>query len=751
MSKIRRGSVVVAAIVGGVLVAGFGLAQEPASSVSAGVVVTDPTILPPPGSAVGWVDHPCSTEVRYDVDWVINGHPFKGSFAHDMKVTDIGTPTMTVDGADVITTFATTLYAKITTFGGSAFKYDLAVPGSMTIRLKNKVGRTTGTFVIQVEAMSFTNTIMDFTINIRQDPTRKSQGAITITALGGGQYEITSGIEIYSQISMQDPSTNPPTWLSYANDVNAPTHYELHASTCPAAGSPLALFTWTPSVPLNGQPTTFTDASTGSVSTRAWDFGDGTTSTERNPVHVFDSAGTFGVRLTVSNASYASSKTSLVTVDLGSLLFPGVASIAGSGTSQWHSDGLFLNDTTTPQIATLDLIPRDSATVIKSMQPTVGPGLTLRIPDLYAYLGASSGAGMLRVSGDVKTWVRTFNQVGSATFGQDVPPAAATQAFNAATEVLFPVTTPASTTTDFRSNLLLLNLDSTQTTITLRAGNVTRTKDIPGLTYTQINNVGTWLGLPAGLRVLSVKGTGRWAGTVSTIDPGSQDPTTMRGLVPVTQTVVFFPGVASVAGSGTSQWRSDAVVYNATTTSKWALLEILPKDGSSVVGSHTFMLQPKEARLVPDLYTELDAPQGSGTLRMTGDVLTWVRTYNQGQDQTFGQDVPPVVSGQGTAAGAAVLFPVSTPANERTEFRSNLLLFNHETFKITCTVRSGAVTKTYDVPAGAYSQVNKVGTWLGLPAGWRTISVQANGRWSGTVSTIDPYTGDPTTIIGIPE
>jgi PKD repeat protein len=45
----------------------------------------------------------------------------------------------------------------------------------------------------------------------------------------------------------------------------------------------------------------FTDTSTGAVYSRSWEFGDGATSTERNPVHTFTAAGTYTVSLLVSN------------------------------------------------------------------------------------------------------------------------------------------------------------------------------------------------------------------------------------------------------------------------------------------------------------------------------------------------------------------------------------------------------------------------------------------------------------------
>jgi PKD repeat protein len=48
---------------------------------------------------------------------------------------------------------------------------------------------------------------------------------------------------------------------------------------------------------------TFDDASSGSPTTWSWSFGDGTTSTEQNPVHTYSAAGTYSVTLTVKNSA----------------------------------------------------------------------------------------------------------------------------------------------------------------------------------------------------------------------------------------------------------------------------------------------------------------------------------------------------------------------------------------------------------------------------------------------------------------
>ncbi|WP_342770539.1 MULTISPECIES: PKD domain-containing protein [unclassified Methanoculleus] len=46
----------------------------------------------------------------------------------------------------------------------------------------------------------------------------------------------------------------------------------------------------------------FNDTSTGNVTSWSWDFGDGNTSTEQNPVHIYESPGNYTVSLTASNA-----------------------------------------------------------------------------------------------------------------------------------------------------------------------------------------------------------------------------------------------------------------------------------------------------------------------------------------------------------------------------------------------------------------------------------------------------------------
>jgi PKD repeat protein len=82
--------------------------------------------------------------------------------------------------------------------------------------------------------------------------------------------------------------------------------------------TPVADFTFTPSVPNAGQSVQFTDASRNVTTgtTWLWNFGDGTaTSTERNPRHTFAQRDSYVVTLTVTNAGGSSTTTRTIEVN----------------------------------------------------------------------------------------------------------------------------------------------------------------------------------------------------------------------------------------------------------------------------------------------------------------------------------------------------------------------------------------------------------------------------------------------------
>ena len=64
-----------------------------------------------------------------------------------------------------------------------------------------------------------------------------------------------------------------------------------------------AAFTTSTATPATGQAVLFSDASTGTVTGWSWDFGDGSTSAQKNTGHLYAAAGTYTVKLTLTTAS----------------------------------------------------------------------------------------------------------------------------------------------------------------------------------------------------------------------------------------------------------------------------------------------------------------------------------------------------------------------------------------------------------------------------------------------------------------
>jgi hypothetical protein len=428
------------------------------------------------------------------------------------------------------------------------------------------------------------------------------------------------------------------------------------------------------------------------------------------------------------------------------VLYPGVARIGGVNQTSWRSGAAFHNPTAGALTVRLDLLPRDSASVAATAMLDLAVGETRQVEDLYAFLHAADGAGMLRVSGDAVAWLRTYNQGATGTFGQDLAGVQPDAGFRADEVVVFPFSKPGDPKLEFRSNLLLVNLETVPITLTLRAGSLEKTKTIPAGTYAQVDNVGSFLGAPGGFGVVRVRATGRWSGTMSTVDPFTGDPTTVRGLLLSETGARLYAGVAKVGGANQTAWRSEAILHNPGDAAAQVTLELIPRDGSAVAAHTALTLQAGETRRLVDLYQTLGVASGAGALRVSPGALIWARTYNQGAQGSFGQDLPPVVLETATGGGIPVALPFAATANIALDFRSNLIVQNLESHDVTLSVRTGSTLKMRVVKANAYSQIDNLGSFLGVAPGAYTAWVLADGRWAGAISTIDPVTGDPTTM-----
>lgn len=520
---------------------------------------------------------------------------------------------------------------------------------------------------------------------------------------------------------------------------------------------PAADFSVSPTTPVAGETVTFTNTTFGTASSWAWDFDDGQTSSSRSPTHVFAEGGRFSVTLTATGSGGASTTKKVVEVVPTRFVFPGVASAAGVNATDWRSEAVFHNPWTAAKSVQLTLTNRGTGAVVASKGITLGAGETRAVADLYAELGAPAGAGALALEGPVLAWVRTSNLLGNGnplglpagtTFGQDAVEIDDASA-RADRDRFFPIHRPADLARDRRSNLVLHNPGDVELAVTLAAGSGTATATVPPRTYVQVNNVGQFVGAPNGASILRVRANGPWSGSIATVDPFTGDPTTVRGLSRFDDGTALFPGVASAAGQNSTTWRSEAILFNEGDAAVTAKLELLARGSGALVATKELSVGAGELLSIPDVYAQLGAPAGAGALRVSGGVLAWVRIYNQGAAGTFGQDAANVAT-EYFEPDRPVAFPVRTAADLATEFRSNLVLVNGEPGPLLFTLTIGGVSKTQEVAAGAYFQVNHVGAFVGAPAGTGLLVVSAPGRWGGSVATIDPFSGDPTTVRGIP-
>jgi PKD repeat protein len=110
---------------------------------------------------------------------------------------------------------------------------------------------------------------------------------------------------------------------------------------------PVASFTGKPTCGKAPLTVTFNDISTVSPTSWFWDFGDGTTATEQNPVHVYTTAGKYTVSLTATNAGGSNTITRTDYITVSGLVKPPVANFYGKPTSGKAPLSVKFTDTST--------------------------------------------------------------------------------------------------------------------------------------------------------------------------------------------------------------------------------------------------------------------------------------------------------------------------------------------------------------------------------------------------------------------
>ncbi|MCA1572327.1 MAG: PKD domain-containing protein [Chloroflexi bacterium] len=159
-----------------------------------------------------------------------------------------------------------------------------------------------------------------------------------------------AGSGSYTLALRSDSPTDGTTWYSSREGESASAPQLIIRSATPVQ-PPTASFAGTPTSGAAPLAVVFTDTSTGNPTAWAWDFGDGSTSTQQHPTHTYTTAGTFTVSLTATNhgGSHTTTRTAYIAV-LPPLL--PAASFTGTPTSGTAPLTVAFTDTSTGGVTT---------------------------------------------------------------------------------------------------------------------------------------------------------------------------------------------------------------------------------------------------------------------------------------------------------------------------------------------------------------------------------------------------------------
>ena len=312
-------------------------------------------------------------------------------------------------------------------------------------------------------------------------------------------------------------------------------------------GEPVASFTYLPSDPFLGEAVRFRDTSTGGAAdTRMWDCGDGATSTDPNPAHLYADVGSYSVRLTLSNDAGTSEAVETVEVAGGTRLdaatFIAAASLAaGAEGSFFQTDVDIANGAGVLATYRFVWLPRgaDNSDPVFSDPFTLAAGSSARYENVLSEVfGLSADVnGALAVYSDttgLAVMSRTYNLPQakvSGTFGQAIAgvPSQDLLTTGDVGRIIFLSEDP-----DFRANLGCVNgfPESLRILIDLYDADgallETKTMDLPPLSNNQLNRIfGDYAPINGYADVRTNKEGAGYTCYGSVLDNGSSGPTTI--------------------------------------------------------------------------------------------------------------------------------------------------------------------------------------------------------------------------------
>ncbi len=398
-----------------------------------------------------------------------------------------------------------------------------------------------------------------------------------------------------------------------------------------------AAFIVGPNEPAIGEPVQFTDTSTGEPSQWTWTFGDGTTSDEASPTHVYELPGTYLVTLEVSDGTFTSSSSTEVVIGIGEpdTTIPAVARLSGSGGAFFTSRLELFNPTGQPADLVAVYTPRGAARTQQEIATvSLQPLQMLTVDDpVQSWFGLGEGVGSLQIRGLGEAAGRILAQsVVSARnpdgteFGQLFPASPTAAAIDAGEDAWL------ATTADGARNRINVGvmalLDGTVVEVVpvdpvgtelapaetgqLDAGASDQLNDVAGLF-----DIGDRAGFLIEVRVL----TGSALVYGSVLDgkgavSGTSDPTTVLPVMAGADRVTLLE-IGAI--QGTNEFLGSATISNLGPTTAAITAELHLRDASGPVDTASFSLAAGATRAFTDIVGELFGRSEVGTVVLTAE------------------------------------------------------------------------------------------------------------------------------------
>jgi PKD repeat protein len=678
----------------------------------------------------------------------------------------------------------TTFICSDTSTGATSWSWNFGDGGTSTAQNPTHIYNAPGTYTIQLTAngQSFASHVVSVSSGIAADflfspsnPT--TQTNITFSDRSSGNvsswfwnFGDGSSSNVQNPVKRYTSGGNYPVTLTVSTSTGLQStiaHTVSVTTATPAAPPVSAAFAIAPSTAAVRANVAFTDQSTGSPTGWQWSFGDGSSSTAQNPTHAYATQGSFGVSLTVSNATSSSTASHVVTIlppTSYRSLVPAAAQTNGVGGSVWRTELTLFNGGTEPASGQFTFIPGGGAPVLtRSLFLGVNQSITYAnaLSDLF---GLSNGAGAIAIEASsatttpaIRVTSRTFTTGSVGTYGQSVPNVSGDDA----TSTL--LLTGLESDANFRTNIGLVNRTALPVAAGLTLydanGNVvaTTTVTVPENNFQQ-SSLGSFFPAVNGrsFAALSMRVDAATPNAVSAygsvIDNRTQDPVYVQAIPTPKGSELTIPAVGRAAGVNGTFWRSDVTLFNpGLTTMTVALRYLAAGQDNRGAASHSVTVAPSRTVVIPDVAQALGISSGSGALQVTwnaaaGPIVTsrtYITTDNGG---TYGQSIDPVTSFSNDSFVPGLRSDAS--------FRSNVGFVNGGDTQLTVTATllsdTGSVLGTTQIGLSPRSQVQyAVGALFPVAnnprAGTLTLLAHADGPANlfAYGSIVDNASGDP--------